>query len=127
MGAGLPIAPELLQYTCWPLSSDTAFDYTPVGIVTASPPCNDAAILYYWGPSASSAVVLSPGGSVNVSETLASVLPSGPHVSDGLNGPHIGPAIPPSVAPVVSGGASAPAAGGTAPGAVRTGPAGPGG
>lgn len=72
----LEASPDLVQYANWPEASDTAFDHEAGDKDIASPTgLNDAALIYYFGADAASALLLEPGESRAVSLTLSAAPP----------------------------------------------------
>lgn len=74
-----PTGPDLLQFTCWPTSFGTAFSYTidPTrDVATVNGTCQsgtgggDSAVLYYFGATSASALLIAPGESKTVSISL---------------------------------------------------------
>lgn len=67
-----PTAPGLLKFTSWAGAFGTTFDYTinPALVVTQAGQINDSAVLYYFGPTLASALVIPAGGSTTVSASL---------------------------------------------------------
>jgi hypothetical protein len=63
-----PSPPELLMYTAWPSASSSAFDYTTDP--TNSSPDSDSAVLYFYGATPNTAIVLGSGESVTVTAEL---------------------------------------------------------
>jgi hypothetical protein len=72
-----PTLPSRLQYTCWPSSFDTAFDYTidpNRDVATLASPCSfdggDSAVLYLFGHDEAHAIIIPAGGTNTVSASI---------------------------------------------------------
>ncbi|MBA2684872.1 MAG: PKD domain-containing protein [Gemmatimonadaceae bacterium] len=77
----VPVAPDLLENVSWPDAVSSPFAYTVTPTLTVSDPAsgvNDNAILYFWGSSTANAIVLTPGGSRTVSQSLVSAQADAP-------------------------------------------------
>lgn len=75
----VPVPPDLLQNVSWPDAVDAPFAYTTTGAnVSDAPGINDNAVLYFWGHNAASAIVLTPGASRTVSQSLVSAEANAP-------------------------------------------------
>lgn len=73
-----PTAPALLKFADWPLSEDTAFDYTidpNLNIADVGEGSNDSDVLYYFGHNSDSAILIAPGSTATVSASLFLTLP----------------------------------------------------
>lgn len=73
-----PTQPALLKFADWPLSDDTAFDYTidpNRNIADVGLGSNDSDVLYYFGHNLDSAILIAPGATATVSASLFLTLP----------------------------------------------------
>lgn len=71
-----PNTPDLLQYTSWPNSDITAFDYTidPNKNVSSSP-INDSAVLYYFGHNQNNSLSIPGNSSISKTAALFAIKP----------------------------------------------------
>jgi hypothetical protein len=76
-----PTAPDLLENASWPGSVDSPFAYTvnpSLDVSSGNQPINDNAVLYYWGATQATAIVLAPGASRTFSQSLVSAEANAP-------------------------------------------------
>lgn len=92
----LPTTPGRLQYTCWPSSVGTAFEYTvdpDQDVATPGSGCGgsggDSAVLYYFGHNAANAIVIPPGATNTVSASIF-LLPPPPAIPTQLRATAVG-------------------------------------
>jgi hypothetical protein len=72
-----PVQPDRLQFVAWPGAQRTSFDYAVEGldVASATGETDDSAVNYYWGPTTATAIILPPGQSITVSQSIFTAEP----------------------------------------------------